>query len=102
MKTEKKKLDVSMTTSTKISNTNTLFAVIGWIVFIVSLFVIFVGLAIGDWITSVIGCGCVSFALSAFVLARLFLGLYPMVKRAELENAILEKEYEINRIAIED
>lgn len=99
---EKKELNVCVNTSTKISNTNVLFAILGWISLLVGIVSLLMSFVDYDGVSLIVGCACITSALFCFVFARLFLALHTIVVVNETQHAINKENYSIKSFTTED
>lgn len=102
MEIEKKRLDVSRASSEKVSNTNIIFALIGWVATMLGVIFLCMGLYDEELANIIVGSSLLSVALTSLFVARLFLGLHPIVKASEVYNALKEEEYNIIKIKEEE
>lgn len=83
----KKELNVCDWASTKMLNTNLLFAILGWLLFFVGCVLIFIGI-FRDEELNIAGCVCIASTLHFLVIARVFLALHVIVLEKETRHAI--------------
>lgn len=100
-----KELKVSRSASRKVDGMHTIATLIGWLSIIIGVILILIGIGeVNSYHPNLtpllIGIGLIASSFTWLIIARLFRGLYSIVRMSEVQNAKDEKKYKF--IIIED